>query len=67
MKLDEVFEQMCAEVVEMMREAFKAQHNQHIFRPIQRSKSLTSEGGNKFFVGLSFEPCAGADSMSSRN
>lgn len=67
MKLDEVFEGMCKGLIEQMREAFKVQHQQNIFRPLQRSQSLTSDGGNKFYVNLVFEPCEGADAMPSRN
>jgi len=67
MKIDEVFQQMCEQVIEQMREAFEFQHSQNIFRPIKHSRSVTSHGGNKFFVELSFEPCEGAESMSSRN
>ena len=63
----EVFESMCEQVIAQMKDAFEFQHEQQVFRPIKRSHSLTTDGGNRFFVGLSFEPCDGAETMPSRN
>lgn len=67
MNFEEMFRDVFEKAVKAANDDFLLMHNRHVFRPMELSAKQITDGGNKFKVTLSFEPCEGAEAMPSAN